>query len=81
MQEDDVPLNKAMDLMHYRMRVGEGLILCEKRVIKKRRGPSNNTSPKFRRPHGEEQSAPEDHLDVVDRLPLHDDGIPTRCKN
>lgn len=80
-----VPKNKQLDLLHFRIRLADGLIMCQKKLqVKKRGRPSTEGVPSdmhvVQRKKGELRPAHEIQFDAIDHFPLHDDGAPSRCK-
>lgn len=80
-----IPKRKQLDLLAFRIRVADGLIVCQKQVSGRKRGrPSGDgTDSSLRvipRRKGELRPAQEIQYDTIDHLPLPDDGAPSRCK-
>ena len=72
-----------MDLLHFRMRLADVLVLGGKDTSNKKRGRPSASSPDtpVQRRRGESRPPEEIRFDGAQHLPLHENGVlPTRCK-
>lgn len=82
-----IGIYKTMDLLHFKERLGETLILVGKTLVKKRGRPSNSPSPlstpvRKRVRNIDQRPFEEVRFDHIDHLPTNDNSnYPVRCKN
>ncbi|KAE9528804.1 hypothetical protein AGLY_012379 [Aphis glycines] len=82
-----IGIYKTMDLLHFKKRLGETLILVGKTFVKKRGRPSNSPSPlstpvRKRVRNIDQRPFEEVRFDHIDHLPTNDNSnYPVRCKN
>ncbi|CAI6372531.1 unnamed protein product [Macrosiphum euphorbiae] len=82
-----IGIYKTMNLLHFKERLGETLILVGKTFVKKRDRPSNSPSPlstpvRKRVRDIDQRPCEEVRFDHIDHLPTNDNSnYPVRCKN
>ncbi|PNF34042.1 hypothetical protein B7P43_G03481 [Cryptotermes secundus] len=82
-REIGLPTKKIMDLLHFRIRLADVLVLSGKDIPNKKRGRPSATPPDtpVQRLRGETRPPEEIQYDGAQHWPLHENGaLPTRCK-